>query len=362
MPESITKLQRWLDLIAYLVGRKYPVTVDDVLEALPAYVAPVETDDRAAREASRRMFERDKQELRAMGIPIETVTTTAGAETVEGYRLERGDFYLPYLRLIGAERPERALRGVGLVEIAPDEADAARDALRLYEGLPAAPLAGEARTARLKLRFDLGVREETPVLWAEPAEAGPLRERLRVLTDALLARKRVEFRYHGIYRGRATDRDVAGYGLLFQRGNWYLIGHDALRDDVRIFRVDRMEDVDPNTRAPETPDYDVPDDFDLAAWRNQEAWELGGDEEPIRATVAFRFPRSLWVARNGYGDPVEERPDGSTVRAFDVHQVDPFLRWVLSQEGEARILEPPELRDALHERARAVAERHRGPS
>ena len=101
MTEKITKLQRWLDLIAFLIGRRYPVSVDQIMEAVPAY-AEGRGDDPTAVESVRRMFERDKKELRDLGIPIETLEyTVRGAEQTSGYLLARRDFYLPYLRLIG---------------------------------------------------------------------------------------------------------------------------------------------------------------------------------------------------------------------------------------------------------------------
>ncbi|MDX1661867.1 MAG: WYL domain-containing protein [Gemmatimonadota bacterium] len=391
MAGAISKLQRWLDLIAYLVGRRYPVGVDDVLENVPSYASPTETDDDNALEASRRMFERDKAELRAFGIPIETVEfTVGGAETEEGYRLAHKDFYLPYLRLIEgagetpaggpsaegvapAGGPEARIRGIPEFEVAPGETIDARDALAHLEEVDASPLAREARSARLKLSFDLPSSRPAPILFVDHPDVDERRDRLRRLTDALMARKRVAFGYHGIYRGEPTEREVDGYGLLYQRGNWYLIGHDHLRDDMRIFRVDRMENVEPNAKKPETSDYEIPADFDLADWRGKEAWELG-DEEPIEALVAFRFPRSLWAERNGYGEPVDRSDeeveaappaggspsDGAAVRSFEVHQVDPFLRWVLSQAGEAEVLAPPELVRAFRDLARDVEELHRG--
>ncbi|MFN2384024.1 MAG: helix-turn-helix transcriptional regulator, partial [Gemmatimonadota bacterium] len=150
---------------------------------------------------------------------------------------------------------------------------------------------------------------------------------------------------HGMYRGETTARDVAGYGMLFRRGHWYLIGEDRLRDAIRTFRVERMEAVKLNSKSPRSPDYDVPDDFHLAAWRGREAWELG-DEPPVAGRVRFSFPRSLWAARNGQGELIEDEPEGAAVREFAVQQVDPFLRWVLAQEGEAEVVGPPELRAA----------------
>ncbi|CAN5206181.1 YafY family protein [soil metagenome] len=365
MPEKISKLQRWLDLIAYLVGRRYPVSVDEIMEHVPAYVGgrASETDDASVR----RMFERDKDELREIGIPIETVEIPegGGADPSQGHRIARSDFYLPYLELIGAAETGRApvmMRGVASLEIRPEELATAREALDRVAELPAFPLRREARAARLKLAFDVPFRapERSRSLVVQRPDAEAVRVRLRTLSDALLRRKRIRFGYHGIYRGTDTEREVAAYGLLFQRGHWYLIGHDQLRDAVRIFRIDRMESPQPNAKEPKKPDYEIPAEFDLARYRDRQAWELDGtDDESVQARVAFRFPASLWVDRNRYGERLEQRPDGSSVRAFKVNQVNPFLRWILSLGGEAEIVAPPELRDAFAEMAREVAALYR---
>jgi len=365
MPEPITKLQRWLDLISYLVGRRIPVAVEDVMENVPAYAEKWHTEDETARATARRTFERDKDELRALGIPIETVRyrVNYGREEIEGYRLSQRDFYLPYLRLVHQASPsgERKPYALEEVELTEDEAHAAADALHVASQLPAFPFAREARSAFRKLAFDLDAEAlaATPELYVDRPGAEEVLERLRPLSDALLARKVVRFRYHGIYRGEATEREVRPYGVMFQRGHWYMVGHDVGRDAIRVFRVGRMERVEANRKAPHTPDYEIPSDFRLDDYLHREAWELG-DEEPLRAEVLFRFPRSLWAERNGYGERVEERPDGSAVHAFDVQQVNPFLRWLLSLEGEAEVVSPAELRAELHAMAREVLARHGG--
>ncbi|HET9984979.1 MAG TPA: WYL domain-containing protein [Longimicrobiales bacterium] len=370
MPERITKTQRWLDLIAYLVGRRLPVPVEELMEGIPAYAEKWRTGEETAQATARRTFERDKDELKALGIPLETVKYTInwGREEVDGYRIARRDFYLPYLRLAAGDVAEvRGRRGdparPAEVELPREAASAAMEALRHVADLPAFPYAREARSALRKLTFDLGPAAvpESPVLFVDRPGAGELVETLRALSEALLARKRMRFVYHGIRRGEATERDVAAYGLMFQRGNWYLVGHDAARDAIRVFRVGRMEAPAVNARAPKSPDYAVPAGFRLADYLDREAWELGEESgEALRARVLFRFPASLWAARNGMGEAVEERADGSAVREFDVAQVNPFLRWLLGLGGDARLLEPPELAAELEALAREVAARHGG--
>ena len=188
-----------------------------------------------------------------------------------------------------------------------------------------------------------------------------LQDSLTILTsaDALFAKKTASFYYHGIERGQTTERTVHPYGLLFQHSRWYLVAFDPMRDGMRVFRVDRMEGVTRNTRTPNTPDYAIPSDFRLAEHAQKQAWELGEENGgTVRAHVRFDFPRSLWAERNGHGEPVEEREDGSSVRAFDVTQPDPFLRWILSMAGEALIVAPAELVDDLRAMASAAAHKH----
>ncbi len=198
-------------------------------------------------------------------------------------------------------------------------------------------------------------------LFAEAPGAAEVLGVLQDLSAGLLDRKRVTFTYHGIRRAEASQREVQPWGLLFQGGNWYLVGHDATRDGVRVFRVGRMEDVAINKRSPNTPDFEVPASFRLDEYAGREAWELGEPEEaPVEARVRFRFPQSLWAERNGYGTRLETGDDGSSLRAFEVRQPDAFVRWVLSQDGEAEITAPAELAERARETLQRVIDAHGG--
>ncbi len=145
------------------------------------------------------------------------------------------------------------------------------------------------------------------------------------------------------------------YGLLFKHSHWYLVAWDETREAERIFRVERMEGVRVNPQGPATPDYEMPSEPVLNAYRDRQAWELGEAVETVTAVVRFRFPTSLWAARNGYGVPVGEGEGGATLRQFEVRQPNPFLRWILSLEGGAVIEAPQSLKRALREMAKAVA-------
>ncbi|MCL7958450.1 MAG: WYL domain-containing protein [marine benthic group bacterium] len=350
----IQKAQRWLDVIAYLVGRRIPATVDEIMEAVPAYAGRWGSENARDRDTVRRMFERDKDELREAGIPIqsEDYWVNHGATRLDGYSLRKKNFQLPYLRIVaeaqGGTTPESgdpAPRGARTIELHARESRTAFRALESVAELPGFPLRQEARSTWRKLSFDLAPPPDRPaVLYADRAGSEEVTTRTRVLTDALADRKLVSFTYHGIYRGTPTNRRVRPYGLLFQLGHWYLIGHDEAREELRVFRLDRMEDLVPNSSSPHTPDFEIPEDFTLDAFRDRRAWELGSsDDDQLVARVQFEFPRSLWAERRGYGRFVLHGDDGGSVREFEVRQVDPFLRWILSLRGEARIAGPPEL-------------------
>jgi len=386
MPENISKVQRWLDLIAYLVGRRFPVPVEDLMEHLQAYSRDWKGGNEKTRASVRRKFERDKDELRELGIPLETVTYSInyGMEEAQGYRISTKNLYLPYLKLLREEirsSPPPAASGTrapqadaALFQIAPDGSveippEAAADmawGLDELADLPGFPMAPAARSAFRKLTFDLdpqmGLRREEvkkQVVFAVPPETARAQEHLDTLSDALLRRKKVGFTYYGIQRDQVSEREVRPYGLLFKHSHWYLVGWDEGRDAERVFRVDRMEKVRANPSAPATPDYDMPDGPVLERYRSREAWELGEADDTVQAMVRFRFPASLWAARNHHGVAVEQAEDGSTLRRFEVRQPDAFVRWILSQEGEATIESPPALQEAFRTMARQVADLYR---
>ncbi|MGW8268046.1 MAG: helix-turn-helix transcriptional regulator [Longimicrobiales bacterium] len=386
MPDNISKVQRWLDLIAYLVGRHFPVPVEELMERLPAYARDWKGGGETARDSVRRKFERDKDELRALGIPLETVTYSInyGMEEAQGYRISKKNLYLPYLRLLregtrpppqpDASRGPAVLAEADLFQLTPDGSieipgEAAADmvwGLDELSDLPGFPLAPAARSAFRKLTFDLdpqmGLRREgrkKPIVFAVPPETARAEEHLDALSDALLRRKRVSFTYHGIQRDQKTEREVRPYGLLFKHSHWYLVGWDENRTAERIFRVDRMEKVQVNPSSPATPDYDMPAEPVLERYRKREAWELGEADDTVQVLVRFRFPASLWAARNHHGVAVEQGGDGSTLRQFEVRQPAAFVRWILSQEGDATIESPPALQDAVRTMARQVADLYR---
>jgi proteasome accessory factor B len=169
-------------------------------------------------EAFKRMFERDKEELRELGIPLETGLNSSGDDEA-GYRIPRQAYVLPEIRL------------------EPDEAAVLSLAARVWRQ---AELAGAAAGALLKLRAAGVDAEETaetgiePRLLAGEAAFGPLWEAVR-------DRRSVTFAYRAVGRSEPQQRHLQPWGVVNRHGRWYVAGHDTVRDAVRVFRLSRIE-------------------------------------------------------------------------------------------------------------------------
>lgn len=329
------KLLRWIDLIAALLRRRFPVSFDELARDVPAYA-----HEGTPSETLQRMFERDKDELRRAGIAIETVH---GADSEPSqYRLKPESFYLPYLVLAGADGPPRSpsagagYRTLRTLALPPEEAAMLRRAAERVVALGAPPLTADATRALRKLRYDLP--EELPV----PAGGDAATDGVQFasLMDAIERAKHVTFTYHSIGRDATESRTVEPYGLVFLTGHWYLVAREPRVDGIRLFRTTRMRDVRVNTRAPGTPDFTVPAAFDLKAHaRSRQAWELGtGDVEAIDVHFSGRGGDVSAALR--LGDPLPASDDTGTPLRFQVRRRDTFLRWLLTFAGDARPIAP----------------------
>jgi proteasome accessory factor B len=330
MPSN-DKLLRWFDLLAALLRRRAGSTFEELARDVPAYAHDGPPDD-----ALQRKFERDKDELRAAGIPIETLASSEG--DASRYRLRASDFYLPYLVLTGHEAPRVAASGyreLPSFAVPPDEAASLRRAAERVQSLGAPPLTADADRALRKLRYDLPL--DLPV-----ERAAPRIDALQFtqLVQAAERRKRVTFVYHSMERDTTATRTVEPYGLVFLTGHWYLVAHDPEAGAQRLFRTSRMQQVQVNTRALGTPDFVVPPGFDLKVHaRVRPAWALGaGDTEIIEVEVARAVGDAVAAMR--LGEPVGDDPAAPRRIRFTVRRRDAFLRWVLGFAGDLRVVAP----------------------
>lgn len=302
---SKAKLERLLNLTALLIETPRPLTASDIHERMEGY-----PDDAVA---FRQAFERDKRDLREMGIPLvmEPIPNTLPA--ADGYRIPKDEYYLADP---GLDPDELAALHLAASAV---QVDGVLDAA--HEGL--AKLGALAATAEpgLASEPDLGVA------------ALPGRADLGGIFGAVIARRPVRFVY------RDEKRTLDPYRLDFQKGRWYLSGYDHQREAVRIFRLDRVEgDVEvldgPVFERRETEVAAGPVD----------PWRLG-EGEPVVARLAVDASQAPWVADHlGPSAVVETQPDGGLVVEVPVTNPESFRSFALTFLDHAEVLGPPDLR------------------
>ncbi len=228
-----SKSERLLNLVILLLVSRTPVSKERIRETIEDYAAAPNM------EAFDKKFERDKDELRALGLPIETAATDAYFDNEVGYRIKRDAFELPE------------------IDLEPDEVAVLGLAARVWQH---AGMAESTSAALLKLRaaghdVDRGAIDSIqPTL---PAEDPHFDDLLR----AALERREVSFGYRRSGETAGTRRRLQPWGVLTSRRRWYVVGFDLDREAERMFRLSRVEGP---VELGGTPDsYAVPAGVDL---------------------------------------------------------------------------------------------------
>jgi proteasome accessory factor B len=322
---SVARAERLVNLVLCLLSTRQHLTAERIRGIVPGY-ADAPSDD-----AFFRMFERDKTELRELGIPLE-VGRNSAFDTIDGYRIARRDYEL------------------GDIELEPDEAAAVALAVRLWDS---PELTGAAHGALLKLRAaGVDVDDSTPaavepkVRTTEPA-FGPM-------LAAVQAAQVVRFDYRRPMPTELRTRTVEPWGVVSWRGRWYVVGHDRDRDAPRCFRMSRI--------AGEVTTVGRP-----GAFRRPEGVNLldfvahrGEGSMPVTTTVR------LWVARNKaaglrrratvVGDRSIDGVDGDIVE-LELFNPDSAAGWIAGFGPDAVVLEPELLRKNVLDRLLATVGR-----
>jgi proteasome accessory factor B len=306
------RLERLTNLVATLLDTRRPLTLEEIVELVPGY-----PDDKLS---YRRQFERDKDTLRGIGIPVR-LESVDGLGPEQGYRVPPDEYYLPSLDLTADE--QAALH-------------VAVTAVRLEGG----PAPAEAL-------WKLGGREGEA---AHALAALPTVPALPALFDAYRSRSTVTFTYRG------EGRHVDPWGILFRRGHWYIVGHDHDRGEQRSFRVDRVEgDVEIGPAGA----FEPPARLEPGAVLRDEPWQYG-EEDVVAARVLVDASQAAAVVDQVGEDAVKERrDDGGVVLELPVTNTAAFLSFVLGLLDAAEVVAPPELRaemvDWLERIARGAA-------
>ena len=320
---SRARTERLLNLVICLLATRRYLSKAEIRTLVPGYS---DTD-----EAFERAFERDKEALREMGVPVTTGSNDVWFEDELGYRIPREAYELPE------------------VSFAPDEMAVLALAARAWQQ---AALAGPASRALLKLQAsgvetsDLSMAGIDPRLDTSEAAFVPL-------MTAARERRAVRFSYRRGGAAEPQQRTVEPWGLVAWRGRWYLVGHDRARSARRVFRLSRIAGEVRAIGAAGA--VTVPDGVDLRA----EVEEVVGSSEPRgTAVLKVRTGAGAFLRRGAAASPAE---DGWDVLHRPYADVEMLADDVAGLGPDAVVLEPPELREAVVRRLRAVAE-GAGPS
>jgi len=309
---AVDRTERLLNLVLCLLGTQRPVPRAILRTAVPGYPSA------ASDEAFERMFERDKEELRGMGVPVETVITSAGE--VEGYRIDASDYAMPELTFTAEE-----LTVLGLAARAWSDA----------------ALSTTAMAALRKVEAVAGSRGELPGAAWRGAAAPEGESELPALWAAIRTRQRVTFDYRALGEVQATRREVEPWATVRWQGAWYLAAWSPERGAERVYRLSRISGA---VRVVDHT-FDPVDPGDVRALVAQ----LASPEPSGTAVVHLPPDRGASVRLRG-----TLRPDG----LIEVPYVagDRVVAEVLA--GGGVIVGPEELRTAASEAMVRVIEAH----
>jgi proteasome accessory factor C len=288
-------------------------------------------------EAFARRFYSDRAELIALGVPLHSQRDEYTGE--ELYTMRSEAYFLPEL------------------DLKDDELAALQTALYLLEGKFA--YAEPLRLALQNLALGRAGFAEPPseaartVQVLDPEYSPELAGRLGKLEGAISKQRTVKFSYWSISRDSEEERTLNPYALYQDRGAWYVIGNDLVRDDIRTFRVSRIRgDIRFATRRER--DFRLPAEFEVEPYRDRPPWQIG--DLVGEAQVEVGGDTAWWVERT-YGDRGRVE-DG--VFFTEYSNLGQLASWIVRQDGRATPLAPPELRQEVARALRLVRTRHEG--
>jgi len=306
LPGMADQLERTTNLLALLLETRVPLTLDEIVNQLRDQYPP-------GHAARRGAFERDKSLLRDIGVPIDMEVLSGERAGQTAYRVDRDRYELRDLQLTEAER--RALQ----VAVAMARST-------------------EAEFGMFKLG---GVADSSASITANL----PQLELLPDLREAIAGRATLAFRYHG------APRSLQPYALLLREGFWYVIGHDVGHDQVRTYRVDRIEGA---IEAGPPGAFQPPAHFDPRTVFPADPKELGTERQT--ATVRIDAARATFAVRELGDDSVVQRlPDGGVDVEVPCANVAAFRSWVFGLGTHAEVIAPPNVRAAVVDWLRAMA-------
>src|SRR3954465_5257672 len=337
MAKDTEKLIRQLSLISYLMAERRPVTALEIRREFEGYSGMNE-------DAFARRFYADRAELESLGIQLSVDRPPDGVAEQENYSLRPENFHLP------------------AIEFSDAELAALQTALSLLDGefAYAEPLRLALQQITWGRPSPLNAPEQQGVALGITGSAGghELSARLAKVETAIFRNKTITFDYYTMERDEEGARKVDPYHLLFQGGQFYLLGHSHERGALRVFRLSRMRGkVAYATKAEH--DFKRPTDFDPREYANRAAWQFGDTLGTAEMHVSERI---AWQIERHYGrfGEVDRHEDGSVTFRTDYANLRPRGSFVLPLGEHIAVEGPAALVDEVAERVALMIDRHDG--
>jgi proteasome accessory factor BC len=337
MAKDTEKLIRQLSLISYLMAERRPVTAPEIRRDVEGYSVMNE-------DAFARRFYADRSELDALGIVLSVEKPADGLVEQENYSLPPENFHLP------------------AIEFTDSELAALHTALQLLDGefAYAEPLRLALQQISWGRPSPLNSPVQHTVALGITGSAGghDVSHRLAKIETAIFRRKTIVFEYYTMERDEVGQRRVDPYQLLYQGGQFYVVGRSHERDAIRVFRLSRMRGkVGYATKAEH--DFQRPASFDPRAYGNRIDWQFG---DPVGTAEVWVSERIAWQIERNFGryGEIEHLDNGEIVFRTQYANSRQLIAWALGLGENARIIGPSELATERDERVALLAERHSG--
>jgi len=291
------KIERLLNLIAALLATEKPLSRHEIRKRIPGAYADSD-------EAFRRTFERDKDDLRALGLPLSLKRIPGTDPPLDGYRILRSDYEADH-PILDAEEIAALHLASNLIHLTGDDVDS-----------PFYKMGGV-------------MQEKPPSLIEIPSET-----LIETCVNAILERLTILFSY------KNEMRKVNPQRVVFSGGKWYLIAYDNGRQNIRHFRIDRIEGEIELTSEKYESNYEVSEIVQEPPWRF-------GEEEKL-VELKIDETHAAWTLETlGESAMYEKLDDGSIILRETVRDWKIFCTFIFSFLNAAEVLKPPECREAI---------------
>jgi proteasome accessory factor B len=304
VPTVSRKSERLVNLTIALLATTRWLSKSEIYQSIDGYNGDL--------DAKERMFERDKEELRNLGIEIEVGSFDPLFEDEVGYRIRPEKYQMQTSSL--------SVNQLSLISLAT----------QMWQG---AVLSSKANSALVKLK-SLGIESDSEGLALTAQSVDVSDENLTHIIDAISARRTISFAYTN-RDAVAEDRALEPYGVGTKNGYWYVAGHDLVKKEVRLFRLDRFSStVKEQGRA---SSYEIPSDFSMSDLLKSQARNQ-------RCRLKLRTDKAYSLRR--YATEIASEDDWDIVD-YSYASIDQLLRDLLWHGDDVLLVEPNALREKV---------------